>query len=129
MLNRPKPSSVLNPTVNVRPCTSPRAAGFGRKPRTAAAPWTHFQVSARSCPRPFSALDAVPIETRARRATSDSVGLADLAPSRGFGTDGASSATGAPPLDQGHRKLSESLPRLVSGHKRGRGLVAPPKSS
>ena len=70
MLNRPKLSVVISPTVYVRPASSPRASTFGANPSSRAACATRSLVSARSFPWPFSALDAVPIDTPASAATS-----------------------------------------------------------
>jgi hypothetical protein len=70
MLNRPKLSVVISPTVYVRPASSPRASTFGANPSSRAACATRSLVSVRSFPCPFSALDAVPIETPASAATS-----------------------------------------------------------
>ena len=70
MLNRPKLSVVIRPTVYVRPASSPRARTFGEKPSARAAATTRSLVSRRSLPWPLRALEAVPIETPACAATS-----------------------------------------------------------
>jgi hypothetical protein len=70
MLNRPKLSVVISPTVNERPESKAWASTFGAKPSCSAASATRFLVSARSLPRPLSALEAVPIDTLASAATS-----------------------------------------------------------
>ncbi|GAA3439239.1 hypothetical protein GCM10018954_088600 [Kutzneria kofuensis] len=46
------------------------AARFGWKPSCSAAASTRLRVSARSVPRPLSALDTVPVDTPASWATS-----------------------------------------------------------
>ena len=67
MLNRPKLSVVIMPTVKVRTPSSPRASTFGAKPSCCAAAATRSLVSGRSLPWPLRAFDAVPIETPALR--------------------------------------------------------------
>src|ERR1035438_6146343 len=80
MLNRPKLSVVITPTVYVRPTSSPRASMFGAKPSSWAAAATLSLVSERSLPWPFRAFDAVPIETSASAATSRMVTRLDSDP-------------------------------------------------
>src|SRR5580658_10649535 len=70
MLNRPKLSVVISPTVNERPASSAWASVFGANPRRCAASATRSLVSARSLPCPLSALEAVPMDTPASTATS-----------------------------------------------------------
>ena len=70
MLNRPKLSVVISPTVNERPASSACASVFGAKPSRSAARMTRSIVSARSLPCPLSAFDAVPTDTPADSATS-----------------------------------------------------------
>jgi hypothetical protein len=70
MLNRPKLSVVISPTVNERPPSSAWASVLGAKPRRSAARMTRSIVSARSFPCPLSAFDAVPTDTPANSATS-----------------------------------------------------------
>ncbi len=69
MLNRPKLSAVIRPTVNERPASSAWASVLGAKPSRSAAAATRSRVSVRSLPCPLSALDAVPIDTPASAAT------------------------------------------------------------
>ena len=75
MLNRPKLSVVIRPTVNERPASSAWASVFGAKPSRCAASATRSLVSARSLPCPLSALEAVPMDTPASAATSRMVTL------------------------------------------------------
>ena len=70
MLNRPKLSVVIMPTVYVRPASRAWASGFGAKPSFRAASATRSRVSGRSRPWPFRALEAVPMDTPASAATS-----------------------------------------------------------
>jgi len=70
MLNRPKLSVVIRPTVNERPASRAWARVFGAKPRRSATSVTRSLVSVRSLPCPFSALEAVPMDTPASAATS-----------------------------------------------------------
>ena len=70
MLNRPKLSEVISPTVKERPASRAWARTFGAKPSCSAARATRSLVSARSLPCPLSALDAVPTDTPADSATS-----------------------------------------------------------
>ena len=70
MLNRPKLSVVISPTVNERPASRACASVFGAKPSRSAARMTRSIVSARSLPCPLSAFDAVPTDTPADSATS-----------------------------------------------------------
>ena len=71
--NRPSRSCVTSPTVPERPDSRLRARPLGENESCSAAASTLVRVSARTCARPFRALDAVAIDTPARRATSDSV--------------------------------------------------------
>ncbi len=50
MLNRPKLSVVIMPTVYVRPASKAWASGFGAKPSRRAASVTRSRVSGRSGP-------------------------------------------------------------------------------
>ena len=70
MVNRPKLSDVITPTVKVRPLARLRAEWLGWKSSAAAASCTLARVSGLSCPTPLSALDTVPGETPASLATS-----------------------------------------------------------
>jgi len=70
MLNRPKLSVVIRPTVNERPASRAWASVLGAKPSRCAASATRSRVSARSLPCPLSALEAVPMDTPASAATS-----------------------------------------------------------
>ena len=70
MLNRPKLSVVIRPTVNERPASRAWASVFGAKPRRWATSATRSLVSVRSLPCPLSALEAVPMDTPASAATS-----------------------------------------------------------
>ena len=72
-MKRPSRSLVSSPTVPVRPASSPRAIAFGVNDSASAASVTRARVAGATSPRPLSALDAVAIDTPARRATSLSV--------------------------------------------------------
>ena len=70
MLNRPKLSVVISPTVNERPASRAWASVFGANPSRCATSATRSRVSARSLPWPLRALEAVPMDTPASAATS-----------------------------------------------------------
>ena len=73
MLNRPKLSVVISPTVNERPASSAWASGFGAKPSRCAAWATRSLVSSRSLPWPLRAFEAVLTDTPAAAARSELV--------------------------------------------------------
>src|SRR5690606_26041544 len=72
-MKRPSRSLVRRPTVPVRPARSPRAIAFGVKDNSSAMESTRARVDSATSPLPFSAFEAVAIDTPARAATSLSV--------------------------------------------------------